>query len=252
MDQRVIVVSETAPRLKRLEASEAREFLREYDSYCNRIAETELPVPMRRLLESDDLEMLLILTQQSVPAEGAPRVPDQVIPEAAVVADLGPDLAAERADNGDAVSVGTAGSSSSSSLSGTTVEAIGLPARLSNLHIAAMLVTELGPADVVEAGEIFENIKMSKHDNVYSSMSNALQYIRDWQNAERWCSRHLPRPKFLVKQFIRGVYPRKLKGILEMRGEKKIGCCPGGFSSRIPGLGKSSKGVAEHRWVVGV
>ena len=64
MEQRFVVVSETAPQLKELDADSDRKFLREYDSYENRVEEgSETIVPMRRCLERDILDLLLALSE---------------------------------------------------------------------------------------------------------------------------------------------------------------------------------------------
>ena len=58
-EQRVIVVTEVAPRLKDFTGPEARKFLRDYVAYENRIDTTEAQTPLRRCLEPEDLETLL-------------------------------------------------------------------------------------------------------------------------------------------------------------------------------------------------
>ena len=55
MEQHFIAVTEKAPRLKMLDEKLATEFLRDYDSYENRVERAEDVVPMRRCLEKDDL-----------------------------------------------------------------------------------------------------------------------------------------------------------------------------------------------------
>lgn len=50
MEQHFIAVTEKAPRLRMLDEKLATEFLRDYDSYENRVESVEDIVPMRRCL----------------------------------------------------------------------------------------------------------------------------------------------------------------------------------------------------------
>ena len=58
-EQRVVVVSEVAPKLTVFDGPAARKFLRDYVAYENRLDATEAQVPLRRCLEPNDLETLL-------------------------------------------------------------------------------------------------------------------------------------------------------------------------------------------------
>jgi len=58
-EQRVIVVSETAPRLLEFEAPAARKFLKDYLAYECRLDGHDAQVPMKRCLAPEDLETLI-------------------------------------------------------------------------------------------------------------------------------------------------------------------------------------------------
>ena len=58
-EQRVVVISEVAPKLTEFTGAAAKKFLRDYVAYENRLDATEAQIPLRRCLEPDDLETLL-------------------------------------------------------------------------------------------------------------------------------------------------------------------------------------------------
>ena len=58
-EKRIIVVSEVAPRLKKFTTEAAREFLREYFSYQNRVEEElEAIALMKALVDPHDMDAL--------------------------------------------------------------------------------------------------------------------------------------------------------------------------------------------------
>ena len=220
MEQRFVVVSETAPKLKELDADSAREFLREYDSYENRVEGSETIVPMRRCLERDILDLLLALTEGElflVPEAAGPPEPVRNADAAAQPPNIGDiDEVNDNEVNEDAAS----GASSADTVPDRL--APGVFVRLSNEHVVAMLTSELGPVDENNAGMIFEKLTMVKQSVPYANMVEAMKYLRDWKIAEQWCAHHRPKEKFLIKQFIKGIYPKKLRSVLDMHGFKKL------------------------------
>jgi hypothetical protein len=203
MEQHFIAVTEKAPRLRELEEKLATEFLRDYDSYENRVENAADVVPMRRCLEMDDLEELLVATEDKLRL--APPVAEGAPAEGGVAAAI---AAEDNEDESD----------------GDTIpeddEVVYV--RLSNPHIVAMLITYLGPEDVTAAAELFEGIKMKKEPIPFSSRAHATHYLREWKNMERWCGQHLPKSKFLIKKFIWGIFPTKLAKNLDIMGYKRL------------------------------
>jgi hypothetical protein len=214
MEQRFVVVSETAPQLKELDADSARKFLREYDSYANRVENSETNVPMRRCLERDILDLLIALTEGEIP----------LVPEAAEPP--GPagnaEAAAQPPNIGD-IDEDDEDVSSSDSSADTVPNPLREFVHLSNEHVVAMLTLDLGPVDEANAGLIFEKLSMVRDNVPYRNMVEAMKYLRDWKIDEQWCEHHImPKEKFLIKQFIKGIYPKKLRSVLDMHGYKKL------------------------------
>ena len=209
MEQHFIAVTEKAPRLRMLDEKLATEFLRDYDSYENRVERAEDVVPMRRCLEKDDLEELLVATEDVLEARPAAAAAPA---GAGVAAALAAEDSAEDSDTEESGSVGE------SDIGYGERQYV----RLSNEHVTAMLITYLGPEDVPAAAEMFEALKMKKDSAPFANRSHATAYLRDWKNLERWCGRNLPKNKFLVKKFIWGIQPNKLAKNLDMMGMKKL------------------------------
>ena len=59
-EQKIVVVSEVAPRLESLDGVAARKFLRDYVAYEMRLEATESQVPMKRCIEPEALTVLII------------------------------------------------------------------------------------------------------------------------------------------------------------------------------------------------
>ena len=205
MEQQFIAVSEMAPRLGGLTAGQAKKFLREYSSYANRVENPGNVVSMRRLVESDDLDSLLLAAEGVVKYSNPGDKPTKV--------GLDADLDAER-ESEDSEDEEESHSSRS--------EHVSIPGRLTNEHITCMIVQLLGPQTVADAGNCFGSLTMKKEEKPFSALSQATQYLRDWKTTEEWCNRQLPKEKFLIKKFIWGVVPRKFASALEMEGFKKL------------------------------
>jgi hypothetical protein len=208
MEQQFIVVTEKAPRLLALEVSAASTFLHEYANYTNRVEDVNGMVPMRRCLEAQDLEELVEATDGIIAI-----LPAGVLPPVApqnVAANLFAEMAGEEAD----IEEEGAESDAETVPDGAYV-------RLSNEHVTAMIVSVLGPEDVVESGELFDLLKMKREDKQFSSLAQATTYLRYWKATEQWCSLHMPKSKYLVRKFVWGVQPKKFAQSLEMQGVKK-------------------------------
>ena len=206
MEQRFVAVTEPAPRLMVLEAEKARVFLREFNSYENRVEGHGVVVPMRMCLEKDDLDYLIEMTDGLIQVgprvvAAVPPVPPVVGGEGQVAVGLGAAMDAEA----NAASDSATGSDSDSNSSLTTVieGANRLVRWLSNEHITLMLVMELGPEDSLESAQVLEAVKMKRDEVPFGTMSNAMNYLREWRLALVWCTRFLPKEKYLVKKFVR-------------------------------------------------
>jgi hypothetical protein len=57
--QRVVIVTELAPKLKEFDGTAAMKFLKDYEAYENRIEDMKTLVTMRQCIEPGDLEALL-------------------------------------------------------------------------------------------------------------------------------------------------------------------------------------------------
>ena len=209
MEQQFIAITEKAPRLTMLEEGLAREFLAEYDSYENRVEDGSNVVPMRRCLEKADLLELLDATEG---LWDLARVPAQV-----PVAD------------GVAAALAAEDSESEEEEEEEKEEDVTVFVKLSNEHVVAMLITYLGPNDVVASGELFEAIKMKKDKEPFSARSSATQYLRDWKTTERWCALQMPNEKFLVKKFVWGIHPNRFAKNIDMLCLRKLTLCKRNF-----------------------
>ena len=205
MEQQFIAITEKAPRLTMLEEGLAREFLAEYDSYENRVEDCSNVVPMRRCLEKADLMELLDAT------EGLWELA-KVTVKASGEGSVASALAAEESESDEEDSE-------------EEEEKEKAYVKLSNEHVTAMLISYLGPSDVVASGELFEALKMKKDKEPFSARSSATQYLRDWKTTERWCALQLPNEKFLVKRFVWGIYPNRFAKNIDMLCVKKLHIC---------------------------
>lgn len=214
-EQKVVVVTEVAPRLKEFDSSPAMSFLREYVSYENRVEGIEAKIPMRCCLEPEDLESLLqcsedmvvelvnandLTKKNSVPARSNLRTPlheeSPLAPTKLIESDKG-----ERKEG--------------------EPEPVERVVRLSNAHIELMLIHVLGPHDPMEATCILRGIRMSR-DEPFLKLATATSYVQEWKIAMRWCRNYLPREKTLVKSFTDKVVPKKLGQALESMDIKSI------------------------------
>ena len=219
MKQRFIAVTESAPTLTGLEAELAMKFVEDYDGYRHRNeGQTEL-VPMRLCLDRDDLDYLLAVTDGQVAFETAVEVPLAVPEGTSLVADLNAETAGGAGSNTEA------DVSDDSSSEATTVKIDRdnkKVKRLSNEHVLLMLVIELGPQNVDESHEVFEKLRLKQCEVMFSSMSNAITYIKSWKVALNWCQRQIPKQKFLVKQFIKGLPTQDFKSKLAKKEYNKL------------------------------
>ena len=75
-EQRVMVVTEGAPKLTDFESEKARAFLRDYAVYENRLDTADRQVPMKRCLEPSDLETLLMCSEEMPGVEIVRGIPE--------------------------------------------------------------------------------------------------------------------------------------------------------------------------------
>ena len=68
--QKVVVVTELAPKLKEFDGPDAMRFLREYEAYENRLDDEEAKVQMKQCIEPDDLEALLLVENVNLQCRG--------------------------------------------------------------------------------------------------------------------------------------------------------------------------------------
>ena len=142
MEQHFIAVTEKAPRLRELEEGLARIFLRDYDSYANRVESVEDVVLMRRCLEKDDLDELLVATESKIlTVTEAPSWKSGIA--AAIAAEDSED------QSGDDTSEKESEGNGEEKLN---VERFYI--RLSNEHVSAMIISYVGPEEVTASAEI--------------------------------------------------------------------------------------------------
>lgn len=252
-EQRVIVVSEVAPKLTEFTGAAAKKFLRDYVAYENRLDATEAQMPLRRCLDPDDLDTLIQCSEDmtievvrelaeaaAAPAElaeatatAAARAREATATAAATARETAAaargrgrpprrnvqtplrDLREEEPTRADAAEAAEGDSSDDEEPLRDRV------VRLSNAHIEAMLVHVLGPESTVEATRLLQDVKMSK-DPAFSRLGIATNYVREWKDTLRWCKNFLPPGKVMVRTFLRKVVPKKLAQTLVDLGLKKI------------------------------
>ena len=219
-EHQIIVVSEVAPRLRELSTEAARTFLREYRSYENRLGVNETKMMMKRCIEPADLDTLMDLTYPlrgySVVRELPPEGPQREKVRIEVLSPIVPTNLTETLDEDD----------EEEDDEEETIET-GIPVLLhmSNAHIEAMILQEMGPQSDEESTDVLKKIRMNPEAVSYSSMTLATTYVRDWRESLQWCSAHLPRQRTLVKLFLERIYPRRLASALEIDGCRKIKDC---------------------------
>ena len=147
-ERHIVVVSEVAPRLARLERVAARAFLREYRSYENRLNPTDTKVEMMKCIDIIDYDVLQDL---AVPLRGCKVISE--LPEAGpqrakvrsallspiVPRELEESLNEEESEGDD------------SDEEVTIPEGVPVFLRNSNAHIEAMLLQVFGPRSEDEA-----------------------------------------------------------------------------------------------------
>ena len=143
MEQHFIAITEKAPKLTMLEDGLAREFLAEYDCYENRVEDINNVVPMRRFLEKADILELLDATEGITQCQMV-RAPGPAPVAGGVAAALAAEDASDREEESDK----------------GEEEEDKIYTILSNEHVIAMLISYLGPTDVVASGEMFDGIRM--------------------------------------------------------------------------------------------
>ena len=241
-EQKVIVVTEVAPRLKKFEGAAARAFLREYIAYENRLDATDAQTPLKRCIEPEDLETLLQCSEDMPVQVVRPPV---VQPEraAAGVAAAAAAVPAPAAVGRGARGRAAGGNAAPAAARGAPRRDLQTPVRampileedggedseegegeeedvpdrvewMSNAHIEAMIIFVLGPDSQADAKKILQDIKISG-DTPFAHLGIATNFVREWKDALRWCKNYLPREKVMNKVFLREVRPKKLASTLE-------------------------------------
>lgn len=219
--QKVIVVTEAAPRLKEFDGPAAMKFLRDYQAYENRLEDTEVQVQMRQCIDPVDLEALLQCSEDMEGVEIVRRA------DAERVRAARSELRTPRHESPiTAMGVPEEGEEQEEDEEEEAeVEDEHLPMerviRLSNAHVELMLIHVLGPAGDTETSGILRRIKMSD-EAPFSKLSMATSYVQEWKVAMRWCRQFLPRQKTLVKFFLAKVKPKQLAYDIENLGLRKI------------------------------
>ena len=205
-EQRIVVVSERAPRMNEFEPEAARRFLKEYLAYEMRLNNIEAKIPMRQCLTPGDLETLLDCADD-LEVEVVRR-----LPEGEAAANVRVEMQTPIAP----VRLAPAMAEDESSDDGSTVpeevrggEGHEQVLYLSNAHIELMIIKALGPTDATESSAIFRAIRMPK-DAPFTKLSTATSFIREWKDALRWCINRRPPEKAMVKFFVDSVVPKKL------------------------------------------
>ena len=256
MEQRIVVVSESPPRLTEFDAGPARKFLKDYAGYKLRVADLEALVPMYRLVKPEDLETLLECTEEGLrernirvvrqraqrAARDLPeRQPREHVPAAEVAAEEGKEA------------VGAREGVPAPDIEEEVLESVGsdedtVPERviywLSNEHIEEMIVDLFGPGSQSEAISLLKAIKMSK-DVPFAKLSEATNHRRDWKLMLKWCKNHIPKGKSLVKQFLYSVKPKELATALECLEYENIDHVMDAFVREYKDLVKASKNLTR-------
>jgi hypothetical protein len=220
-ERQIIVVSEVAPRLQELSSEAARTFLREYRSYENRLGVNETKMAMKRCIEPSDLDTLMDLTYPligySVVRELPPEGPQREKVRSEVLSPIVPTNLSETLEEDN--------NEDEDEEEETIAEGVPVLLHMSNAHIEAMLLQELGPQSDEESTDVLKKIRMNPEAVAYSNIVLATKYVREWKDALQWCAAHLPRQRALVKLFLERIYPRKLASALEIDGCRKIQVC---------------------------
>jgi len=155
-ERQIIVVSEVAPRLRELSPEAARTFLREYRSYENRLGVNETKMAMKRCIEPSDLDTLMDLTYplrgytvvKDLPPEGPQRERVRIeVLSPIVPTSLTETLDEDNDEDEDEVETVPAGTP--------------VLLHMSNAHIEAMILQELGPQSDEESTDILKKIRMN-------------------------------------------------------------------------------------------
>ena len=80
-------------------------------------------------------------------------------------------------------------------------------------------------------------------------MVNAMAYLRDWKIAIQWCQLYMPKQKYLVKQFIRGIPIKEFRVMLERQELKKLPDVREKFIREYKLAVKSKKNIEHVRWI---
>ena len=232
-ERKIVVVSEAPPRLESLDAAAARKFLKDYIAYELRLEATEAQVPMKRLLEPDDLQVLI---------DNSEEMDIVVVREADTVRVAG----AVRSGLETPINQQSAGAAirSQEAQPAPNVPGVaraqpdelpGIPeeeeeegqdapltvAWMSNAHILEMIIYVLGPRSVTDTITILRSIRI-ENDPVFTKWGTATNYVREWKVAMKWCKNQLPVSKVLSEHFLAGVRPKQLAFNLKNLGIKNI------------------------------
>ena len=206
MEQQFVVITEAPPQLGSLESEDARHFLKLYHSYENRVGKAAA-IPMRNLIEVNDLEDLILETEELLDAYRAARAAEAA---AGLAAAAGPGAAI-------GAEPGPEAEGSEASSDADTVPDENYP-HLGNQHIEDMLTAFLGPKDVRETKRVLEEVRIgSTAAQGFERKSVGRRYISDWKLALKWCNNYLPAEREVQKLFVSNVLPICLRETLRLR-----------------------------------
>ena len=109
---------------------------------------------------------------------------------------------------------------------------------LSDAHCEAMLIQAFGPKSSERSAKLLraiqmQDIKPDERGSSFSNLSVAMEYVRKWREALRWCSRQLPSNRTLVKIFLANVYPKPLAKAMYDADYQSINDCMTGFIKKF-------------------
>ena len=244
-EQRVIVVSEVAPKLTEFTGAAAKKFLRDYVAYENRLDATEAQMPLRRCLDPDDLETLIQCSEDMTievvrePAEAT-----------AAPAELAEATATAAARAREATATAAASAREATTTAAVTARETAAAARgrgrppRRNVQTPLRDLREEEEPTRTEAAEGDSSddevplrdrvVRLSNahieamlvhvlgpestveatrllqdvkmsKDPAFSRLGIAANYVREWKDTLRWCKNFLPPGKAMVKTFLRNV-----------------------------------------------
>ena len=236
---KVILVNEAAPYLEAFDGPAVRKHLRDFAAYQNRLGASEVSVSLCRTMDPEDLDSCIQTSEDMRGVKVLRRLPEgeanakkrkKVLVNLSLMTPRKLDGLEEEEkkeegkkseEKNDRVLNLELGDDEVDDDAATVVEGEKEVLYLSDAYVEMMLIHALGPRTEFIATGILRSVKMSK-EPAFARLSIATNYVRDWKDALRWCSRKLPREKVLVEYFLENVIPKKLGYALKNAGCRKI------------------------------